>query len=236
MKSVHELSKETGISIRTIHYYDEIGILKPTIVKENGYRYYDESSLYKLEQIMILKELEFSLDEIKEILDNPQYDRLKAIEDQIKMLEAKKDHLIKIIEKAKEIKKKGGIIGFNMFNNQYKDTYKKLAKEKWGATREYKEFESKNYTNEQIDEKTKGLYYIFKSFGSIIENGINEEALNLVKTLQEYISINYYQCSNEVLLGLGEMYLTEEFTKNIDSVSGDGTSKFVNECIKVYVH
>src|SRR5256885_15216774 len=107
--TVNQLGKLAGISIRTLHHYDQIGLLKPSYTKANGYRYYEEKELLKLQQILFFKELEFPLEQIKEILNAPGFDTLTALRDQRKMLQIKKDRidgLLLTIEKT--IKNKEG--------------------------------------------------------------------------------------------------------------------------------
>ena len=93
MKTVKEVSKLAGVSVRTLHYYDTIGLLKPTEVTGAGYRLYDDTALERLCQILLFRELEFPLRVIKQIMDNPGYDKGKALEQQIELLTFKKEHI-----------------------------------------------------------------------------------------------------------------------------------------------
>ena len=93
--TVNEVSKLTGVSIRTLHYYDEIGLLHPSEITEAGYRLYDDTALERLQQILLFRELEFPLKEIKGVLDAPNFDRNRALEQQIELLTMKKEHLEK---------------------------------------------------------------------------------------------------------------------------------------------
>ncbi|WP_330586810.1 MerR family transcriptional regulator [Aminipila terrae] len=104
MMTVNEVSKLAGVSVRTLHYYDTIGLLHPSEVTGSGYRLYDYAALERLQQILLFRELEFSLKEIKQILDSPDFDKNKALEQQITMLHLKKDHLNNLISLALEIK------------------------------------------------------------------------------------------------------------------------------------
>ena len=104
MMTVNEVSKLTGVSIRTLQYYDTIGLLKPIEYTESGYRLYDDTSLERLQQILLFKELEFPLKEIKKIIDAPNFDRNKALEQQIELLTMKKEHLENLISFARGIK------------------------------------------------------------------------------------------------------------------------------------
>ena len=107
MMTVNEVSKLTGVSIRTLQYYDTIGLLKPIEYTESGYRLYDDTSLERLQQILLFRELEFPLKEIKEIIDAPNFDRNKALEQQIELLTMKKEHLENLITFARGVQMLG---------------------------------------------------------------------------------------------------------------------------------
>ena len=107
MKTVHEISDLTGLSIRTLQYYDNIGLLKPAQYSASGYRLYDDDSLTVLQQIMLFRELEFPLKDIKTIISDPDFDKNKALEDQIELLRLKRDHIDKLIVHTKKMLEKG---------------------------------------------------------------------------------------------------------------------------------
>lgn len=132
MMTVNEVSKLTGVSIRTLQYYDTIGLLKPIEYTESGYRLYDDTSLERLQQILLFKELEFPLKEIKKIIDAPNFDRNKALEQQIELLTMKKEHLENLISFARGIKGIGvKYMDFKVFDTTKIDEYSKRAKEQW---------------------------------------------------------------------------------------------------------
>lgn len=129
MKTVNEVSKCTGVSIRTLQYYDKIGLLHPTMYTESGYRLYDDTALELLQQILLFRELEFPLKEIKRILNSPDFDRNLALQQQITMLEMKKEHLEDLIDFAREIQRTGvRTIDFTVFDTKTFDEYAKQAK------------------------------------------------------------------------------------------------------------
>ncbi len=103
MRTVKEVSKLTGVSVRTLHYYDAIGLLEPTKVTDAGYRMYDDTSLSRLQNILLFRELQFPLKEIKEILDSPNFNQEEAIAQQIKLLELQYKHIGEIISFARQI-------------------------------------------------------------------------------------------------------------------------------------
>ena len=144
MMTVKEVSNLTGVSIRTMQYYDKIGLLHPANRTQAGYRLYDDAALERLQQILLFRELEFSLEDIRKILKNPEFDRKKALEQQITLLTLKKQHLEKLIALAEKIRTTGGnVMDFNAFDTQKIREYAERAKKEWGATTEYQEFEEK---------------------------------------------------------------------------------------------
>ena len=145
MMTVKKVSNLTGVSIRTLQYYDKIGLLHPTHRTQAGYRLYDDAALERLQQILLFRELEFSLEDIRRILKNPEFDREKALEQQITLLNLKKQHLEKLIALAEKIRTTGGnVMDFNAFDTQKIKEYAERAKKEWGKTTEYQEFEAKN--------------------------------------------------------------------------------------------
>ena len=115
MKTVKEISKITGISIRTLRYYDEIGLLKPSRVTEAGYRLYDDQELEKLQEILFYKELEIPLSDIKKIMENPEYDKQKALAVQKSLLERKRNRLNGIVELIDDVMKGVNTMSFGAF-------------------------------------------------------------------------------------------------------------------------
>ena len=104
MMTVHEVSELTGVSVRALHHYDQLGLLKPAEVTEAGYRLYDEGSLTRLQRILLFRELQFPLKDIGAILDSPTFDRNRALDQQIQLLELRKEHLENLIDLAKASK------------------------------------------------------------------------------------------------------------------------------------
>ena len=102
MMTIHEVSKLAGISVRTLHHYDAIGLLPPTARTEAGYRLYDDTALARLQSILLFRELEFPLKDIKRILDDPNFDHATALADQIKLLELRQEQLSQLIALARE--------------------------------------------------------------------------------------------------------------------------------------
>ncbi len=235
---IREFAEICGVSVRTLHYYDEIGILKPSNVdKRTGYRFYDEKSFLRMQEILFYRELDFSLKSICEILSSPNYDKEKVLAEQKKLLTLKKERLERLIFAID-----GAIKGENVmkaFDNIDFEKYKVEAQERWGKTTAYKEYAEKTkYRSEDSWQGVnEGLDDIFAEFANCMRNGedvCSAVAQTLVVKLQQYITDNYYTCTKEILAGLGQMYvLDERFKANIDK-HADGTAEFVSKAIEIY--
>jgi len=237
--TVNEVSKLAGVSVRTLQYYDTIGLLKPSSCTEAGYRLYDDTALERLQQILLFRELEFPLKEIKEIMDAPGFDREKALEQQIELLLLKKEHIENLIDFATKIKTIGvDRMDFTAFDKKKMEAYSKQAKEKWGQTAAYREYEekAKDMTDTQQKDVINSFMLIFAEFGKMKDrDAASEEVQVQVKKLQDFISEHYYTCTKEILSGLGKMYAAGgEFTHNIDSYGGEGTAVFTAKAIEIY--
>ena len=241
MMTVNEVSKLTGVSIRTLQYYDTIGLLKPVEYTEAGYRLYDDTSLERLQQILLFKELEFPLKEIKGIIEAPNFDRNRALEQQIELLIMKKEHLENLIDFARGIKGIGmKYMDFKVFDTKKIDEYFKRAKEQWGQTAEYKEYEekTKNWTKDDEVAAENEFMEIFVEFGRMKEKDPSDEQVQVqVKRLQDYITEHFYTCSDKILQGLGRMYAGGgELNENIDAAAGIGTAEFASNAIDIFCY
>ena len=161
MKTVKEIAKLTGISARTLHYYDEIGLLKPTQKSEAGYRLYDEKALETLQQILFFREFDIPLKDIKTVIQNPSFDRNQILQMQRKMLVAKKERIERLIASIDDILKGESNMGFEIFNKSeieemcsamienMKEEQKQVFIEQYGSIEEWKkEFMEKASTKE----------------------------------------------------------------------------------------
>ena len=228
---IKEFADFTGVSVRTLHYYDEIGLLVPAFVdRSTGYRYYDEDSLLRMQEILFYRELEFSLKSIVEILSSPNYDKTKALEEQKHLLTLKKERLERLISAID-----GAVKGENVmkaFNNSEFEKYKAEAKEKWGKTEAYQEYEKRS----KGDTSAEGLMAVLSEFGELLDaDPAAEQAQTLVAKLQQFITDHYYTCTKQILRGLGQMYVADaRFRENIDRAGGPGTAEFVQQAIEVY--
>ena len=235
MKTVHEVSQISGVSVRTLHHYDAIGLLRPTAVTEAGYRLYDDTALARLQSILLFRELAFPLKEIKRIMDDPQFDQATALEQQIRLLELQQERLSRLIDLARETMKTGVThMDFTAFDNSKLEQYAAEVKERWGNTAAYQE-SAQRPAAEQKDAAA-GLMAQFARMGRLrTGDPAGQEAQDAVRELQEFITKHFYTCTPEILSGLGQMYTADDrFRASIDAAGGEGTADFAGKAIAVY--
>ncbi len=206
MKTVKDVSEITGVSIRTLRYYDEIGLLKPTELTEAGYRLYDNKALEKLQEIMFFRELEIPLTDIKKIMDNPNYDKEQALLAQKSLLEQKRNRLNGIIELITDVMKGVNTMSFGAFSNEevqkmVNHTLECMSKEsldeqvqKYGSMDKYKEHLVSGFANEQATadllkwygSKEKVIESVMQSTGSSEE--IKQEQEENAKIYKQFMA------------------------------------------------
>ena len=167
---VAQVSKRTGVSVRTLHHYDQIGLLNPTEVTDAGYRLYDDAALDKLYMILVYRELGLPLNEIGNILDAPDYDRNRVLEHQIKLMQERVEKLQNQISFARGMLMLGvKYMDFEGFDPKKIDEYSQQAKVLYGKTDAYKEFEqkSKNRTAEQEKDLNAQVMELFAKLGKL---------------------------------------------------------------------
>lgn len=239
MKTVTEIAKQTGVSVRTLHHYDAIGLLKPTQITDAGYRLYDEEAVIRLHLIVLYRELGFSLKKIEELLNAPDFDRNRALEEQIRLLEEKKQQIQNRITFAHGLKLTGvRHLNYDGFDHKKLDDYSAQAKAMWGKTTAYQEFEQKSKGRTPEDAKALGdeMMALFTSVSTLrhLDPG-SAEVQNWVAELQAFITEHYYTCTKPMLKVLGEMYAGGgSMTENIDNAGGHGTGEFAKAAIDIF--
>lgn len=233
---VKEVAELVGISVRTLHYYDEIGLLMPDNTTEAGYRVYSESNLEDLQQILFFRELGFPLKKIKEIIDSPTFERQEALELQHQMLLEKKrrvEKMIRTIEKTiqhskgeRHMSNQEKFEGFDFSHNPYEQE----ARERWGeqAVDEANE-KAKNMSN--FEEKFNEIYRHLATLRHLSPD--SEDAQKGINEWYQFLNKmgNY---SLDAFKGLGQMYVEDErFTKNIDQF-GEGLAIFMRDAMAVF--
>lgn len=238
--SVSKLSDLSGVSVRTLHYYDEIGLLKPASKSQAGYRFYSMASLERLQHILFYRELGFELSQIKDLLDAPNFNKTKAMQDHIELLTLKRDRLSSLISLAKR-SLKGEEMSFKEFDmasiEEAKEKYAEEAKEHWGHTAAYAQSVKKTASYDAKDwERIQGEQEeVWSGFAKLAETGkspSSKEARVLVDKWRDSISRNFYQMTDEIAAGLSEMYVVDERFKNNLDAFGRGTAAFASDAIK----
>ena len=240
MKTVKQVSKQTGVSIRTLHHYDAIGLLKPTMVTQAGYRLYDRDALERLSMILVFRELGLSLKEIADILHAPDYDRNRVLEKQIVLMQERIGKLQNRIDLAKGMLLLGvNNMDFENLDTQKIDGYSTQAKALYGKTDAYKEYEQKSKGRTQTQEKELGAQVMdfFARLGQMrpCDPG-SAEAQAWAKELQAFFTAHYHNRTPQILGSLAESYAGGgSMTENIDKAGGAGTGAFAKEVITIYI-
>ncbi len=243
-RTVREVSAFAGVSVRTLHYYDEIGLLSPSEVTPAGYRLYDDTALERLGQILFFRELDFALADIKRIIDSPSFDKHRAMEShrELLLLKAKRlERLITLVNDALNTEK--GVTGMNLeaFDmteiEEAQRRYADEVKERWGGGEAYAQSKARTakYKKEDYARIAAEANVIYDGFAAELGGDPASPAVQrLVADWQAHITKNYYDCPNELLAGLGEMYAADpRFTKNIDQ-RGEGLARFMSDAIRLY--
>lgn len=240
LKTVKEVSKRTGVSIRALHHYDAFGLLKPTQVTEAGYRLYDDDALERLYMILVFRELGLSLKEISDILDAPDYNRNRVLEHQIQLMQEKINKLQNRITLARGMLVLGmNYMDFEGFDPKKIDEYSEQTKLLYGKTDVYKEFtqKSKGRTREQEKDLGTQVMDFFARLGKMRPCEPDcEAAQKWACQLQAFFSEHFYTCTPQILKGLGESYAGGgSMTENIDKAGGAGTGAFAKQVIDAYI-
>ena len=239
--SVSETARLTGVSVRTLHYYDQIGLLSPGMVTETGYRYYGKEEIGRLQQILFYRELDFSLKDIMKIMCTSDYDKSEALQKQQELLRLKKDRLDRLIGLLDDLLKGEDTMSFKEFDKsdieKAKAEYEEEVKQRWGKTDAYRQNQEKSAGYSESDWNTimqKSEIILQKFAQHMEEDPGTDKVQELVKEWQTFITEFYYDCTNEILAGLGEMYTADErFQKNMDKFQA-GTAEFMSRAIRIY--
>lgn len=206
MRTVKEVSRLTGVSVRTLHYYDAIGLLKPAEVTEAGYRLYDDTALGRLQNILLFRELQYQ--HIGELISFAREIQKKGVRN----------------------------MDFQAFDTKKMEDYKAEVKERWGGTREYQEYEQKQEKSGDSAEAGRRMMNIFAELGALRQLSPSDRSVQeKIIALQKFITDYYYTCTDKILGELGKMYVDDErFKRNIDKAGGEGTAEFVKRAIEIH--
>lgn len=239
MYTVSEMSRLSGVSVRTLHHYDHLDLLRPARVADSGYRYYDEEALRRLHCILLYRELGFPLRQIARMMDSPAFDRQEALRQQIDLLEMRVERLGRILDLARNMERTGvDMMSFDAFNHDQIDRYAREAQQRWGHTDAWQEYGAKSQGRTRQEEQVygQGLMQVLAGFQGLKHlRPDDDEVQAQVKRLQDYITEHYYTCTPQILAGLGMMYAAPgEMQQNIDQAGGEGTAAFAAEAIAAW--
>ena len=241
--SVKQLADIAGVSPRTLHYYDQIGLLYPSAYEDNGYRQYQEAEVYRLQQILFYKELGLELKDIKAILDRPDFDPLQALEEHKTALESKATRLLSLIDTVEatisHLKGEHPMSDKSLFKGWSEEQQKEYEQEAMQTYDPQKVKQSQqrwsSYTKEQrasvMDEGNR----IFTEMIGLMEQGPEAQSVQaLVKAYQDYITASFYDCTPEIIGGLGQAYVQDpRFKANFDQMQ-PGLAEFASEAFQHY--
>ncbi len=238
--SISEAARRTGVSVRTLRYYDQIGLLKPSEVSPAGYRYYDGPAMDTLQQILFYRELGIPLEQIGRILHAPDYDRTQALLRHRQLLLMKRQRLDDMLRLVDET-----IGGTVMYQDTPKPTqaqmdavkaeYAREAAERWGNTEAFFESREKHaaYTPEQEEKIKADMEDIFRAFAACGDPA-GPEAQALVRRWQEHITQYHYRCTDSILACLGQMYVNDPRFQDYLDQYGPNTAQRLSDAIAVY--
>ena len=246
MYKINEVSKLTGVSIRMLHHYDKIGLLSPSKRTDSNYRIYNDEDITRLYQILLFKELEFPLQEIKQILDDKEFNREEALKVQRNLIFEKKKRLERILESIDDtIENLGGETmsknNFKAFNykevKKHQEKYKEETEKRYGNSDSYKESQEKTskYSKNDWENIMEEASVIYEELSKLMDKDPSDEKVQeLIEKWRNHITTNFYNCTVEIFRGLAFMYVGDErFTKNIDKY-GEGLAQFMSDAMIIY--
>ncbi|MCE5342358.1 MAG: MerR family transcriptional regulator [Eubacteriales bacterium] len=237
--TVHEVAKLAGVSERTLRYYDRFGLLPPTATSPAGYRLYDRADLEQLQRILFLRELDFPLKEIVTMLVAEANDQRQAILRHHELLEQKKMRLQGLIDLCERLLKGEDEMSLREFDQsgieRLKDEYAREAKERWGESEAFHESEKRTaaYGDREWNEVKAESETILREFAALTgHDPTSPEVRKALAKWRDHINARFYPCTDEILAGLGEMYVADErFQKTLDEY-GKGTARLMSEAIR----
>ncbi|MET9420955.1 MerR family transcriptional regulator [Streptomyces sp. NPDC006540] len=241
--SVGQVARFAGVTVRTLHHYDEIGLLRPSGRSGSGHRRYDDADLDRLQQILFYRELGFPLEEVAALLDDPDADPQAHLRRQHELLSAritKLKEMAAAVERAMEAKKMGINLTpeekFEVFGDFDPDEYAEETEQRWGGSDAYEESRRRtaSYTKEDWLRIQREADEITRRFVALMDAGEEPEsqaAMDVAEDHRRWISSNHYTCTYEIHTGLAEMYVADErFTRNIDKAR-PGLAAYEREAI-----
>ena len=241
--TVGEVARLAKVSVRTLHHYDELGLLSPSERSEAGYRLYTVEDLERLQQVLFFRELGFSLEEIGRIMSAPDFDRRRALRAQRSLLAEKADRLrtmLSAVDAAIAATEKGTHVDkeemFEVFGDFDPGEYEEEVRERWGETDAYKEsarrtarYTKADWERFKAESEANGL-----EIAALMDEGVapqDPRAMDAVDRARLLIDRWFYPCSHEMHVGLAEMYIADpRFTATYEKIH-PGMAQYVHDAI-----
>ena len=241
--TVKQLADLAGVTARTLHYYDEIGLLPPALVEDNGYRRYDQDSVLTLQQILFYRELGLSLKEIAEIIHRPEFDILQALQDHKAELRRRAQRLERLIETVEmTIQHLEGVYVMNKkdmftgFSEEQQKEYFKEAEQMYDpklVRQSQRRWE--NYTQQQKDDiRAQGEAIHLAILEAMDKGADSAEVQQQVGALHRHFVTSYYDCTYEIFRGLGQMWVQDPRFKAVYEQIKPGFAEFLREAVQLY--
>jgi DNA-binding transcriptional MerR regulator len=241
--TVGQVAALAKVSVRTLHHYDELGLLSPPVRTGAGYRLYGDDDLAALQQVLFFKELGFGLADIGRIMHDPHFDRLEALRMQRRMLAEKSARLALMVEAVEAAidATEGGVRMdaedmFEAFGEFDPKEYEKEAEDRWGNTDAYKEsaHRTKRYTKDDWVEIKAESEAVSAGLAALMDEGVpatDPRAMDLAEQHRLQIDRRFYPCSHEMHCSLAEMYVADpRFTANYEKVR-PGLARYMHDAI-----
>lgn len=242
--TVKQLANLAGVSVRTLHYYDEAGLLKPARVEGNGYRQYGDTELLSLQQILFFRELDFPLEEIRRIMASPYFDMAAALRDQRKLIELKKKRLSGLIETIdktlRKLKKEITMEDKELYGTLSKEemgAYAAEAKQRWGHTDAWRQSQERTakFTAQDWADMKKSVDVFMQALVRDMGKGATSPEMQ-ARIAEHYNSLRtFYEPNLEMYRGLAEMYIADpRFTAFYEKYAV-GLAEVVHDAMIYYV-
>lgn len=239
--TVGRVAALAGVSVRTLHHYDAIGLLSPSGRSEAGYRLYTHADLERLQQVLFFRELGFALEDIGRVMKDPSYDLGSALLTQRRMLEERAlrtKAMIESVDAALEALAKGETMKpENMFGSFDPTRYQEEAMERWSHTEAYRESakRTRRYREEDWQTIQQELHQVLQELAERLARGqapTDPAVMDLAERHRTHIDRWFYPCSPSMHQGLGEMYVADpRFAETIER-HGEGLAAFLRDAIK----
>lgn len=239
--TVKTVSEIAGISIRTLHHYDDIGLLRPAQRTASGYRLYTEEDLERLQQVLFFRELGFGLHEIKDIIDSPGFDRRQALLKHRQLLLERRERLTRLVQLVDRTldAMEGGIKmdEKERFDGFDQAQFEEEVRRRWGETKEYEEStrRARGYTKADWAAIQEDGHQILQQIASLMDRApLDPEVQEWIGRHHKQINDRFYTCSPEVYRGLGDLYVEDERFKAYFERIKPGMARFMRAAMHAY--